>query len=276
MVGKKAIGLLVAIMVVASAGCLGGKAIETNTVTGSEHAGSPEKTATNTNTPTGGLKKAGDIDLDKIVGEIETYSYHHYATMDLNVTTTEGNITMQSNVSMLISEKGYVDIVRKRALVNSTVTILPDNLTENVLQIVIGNKTYLKTSFGVNVVNFTALWDSHPLKILKETIKEKPLAKYTENGTTVLVYSPPEDVLLPLAEGYLGVSGSNLTITDAALEIRVANDTISLIKLVYSLMVKTSSDGAFGHIEVVEVGTWKSLVRITSINERREVKPPST
>ncbi|AMQ18656.1 hypothetical protein [Thermococcus peptonophilus] len=279
MIGKRVMGLLVVLMTVASAGCLGGKTTTgtTTETADSIHPGNINSTKTNTDTSTPSSRgKIEEVDLESIVEKIETYSYHQDAVMKLDVTTTEGNITMKTNVSMLITENGYVDIVEKKALVNSTITILPDNLTENMLQIVIGNKTYLKTGFGVNEIEFTTLWDYHPLKIVERVIKDKPLAKYTENGTTVFVYSPSEDVILPLAEAYLSPGDSNVTITDAVLEIRIANGTISQVKLVYSLLVRISSDGPFGHVNVVEAGTWKSIVKITSINERREVRPPTT
>lgn len=277
--GKRVLGLLIAILIVASAGCLGG---ETTTdtkpeTTDSMHTSGITSTKTNTGIDSSSSnRETGDVDLESIVGNIETYSYHQDAIMKLDVTTTEGNITMNTNVSMLIIENGYVDTVGRKALVNSTVRLLPDNLTENMLQIVIGNKTYIKTSFGVNEIEFTTLWDSHPLKIVERAIKDKPLAKYTENGTTVFVYSPSEDVILPLAEAYISPGDSNVTITDAVLEIHVANGTISQVKLVYSLLVRISSEGPFGHVDVVEAGTWKSVVRITSINEKREVEPPTT
>ncbi|WCN27967.1 hypothetical protein [Thermococcus kodakarensis] len=277
--GKRVLGLLIAILIVASAGCLGG---ETTTDTKPETADSMHTSGINSTKTNTGIdssssnRETGDVDLESIVGKIETYSYHQDALMKLDVTTTEGNITMNTNVSMLIIENGYVDTVGRKALVNSTITILPDNLTENMLQIVIGNKTYIKTSFGVNEINFTTLWDSHPLRLVEAIIQEEPLAKYTENGTTVFVYSLSEDVILPLAEAYLSPGDSNVTITDAVLEIHVANGTIIQIKLAYSLVAKMSSDDAFGHIEVIETGTWKSTVRITSINEKREVEPPTT
>ncbi len=279
--GKRVLGgLLIAILIVASAGCLGGRDTTTGTkpeTADSIHTSDINSTKTNTGIDSSSSnRKTGDVDLESIVGKIETYSYHQNALMKLDVTTTEGNITMNTNVSMLIIENGYVDTVGRKALVNSTITILPDNLTDNMLQIVIGNKTYIKTSFGVNEINFTTLWDSHPIKIVERAIKDRPLAKYTENGTTVFVYSLSEDVILPLAEAYLSPGDSNVTITDAVLEIRIANSTISQVKLVYSLLVRISSEGPFGHVDVVEAGTWKSTVRITSINEKREVEPPTT
>lgn len=217
-------------------------------------------------------REIGDVDFESIVGKIEIYLYYQDVFMKFDVIIIEGNIIMNINVSMLIIENGYVDIVGRKVLVNFMIIIFLDNLIENMFQIVIGNKIYIKISFGVNEINFMILWDFYFFRLVEVIIQEELFVKYIENGIIVFVYLLLEDVIFFLVEVYFSLGDLNVMIMDVVFEIYVVNGIIIQIKLVYLLVVKMFSDDVFGYIEVIEIGIWKSMVRIILINEKREVE----
>jgi hypothetical protein len=271
------IGVLLTLIVL-SAGCLGPGSEKGGSVTNSLspltssiHTSSSPSTATST------TSKPEEIELGKILEGITSYSYSRDIETKANVTILfEDNTTHRTGFSTRIHEVGYVDLKARKAKINITSTTFPDNETLNIGEIVINDTAYMIVGSLSRKVNSTDFWETHPLAILYGLSGTKPLAEYTENGTLVLVYSPPREPLLPLAEGYFGAGGANVTVTDAVLEVYVGDGTIRGMGLVYSVRVSTSSEGLLGKMKIFEVGTWKSAVKITSINEKEEVKPPTT
>ncbi|WP_456367475.1 hypothetical protein [Thermococcus sp.] len=272
---KKLAGAIVVLIVVLASGCLGSNAQpsqETQTLSSNSSAVAQTSSVSSSSSPAVSER----ITLDKALRGIESYTYSRDVRMTTNLTITfSDNFTRRVNFSTIVRELGYVDVKERKAKINITTTTFPDNRTLNIEEVIIGNTSYLILNSHVKRMNSTDFWNVHPLAILLAVSKIKPLAQYTENGTLVLVYSPPEEVLRPLVKSYFGIENANTTITDAVIEVYISNKNVTEMRLVYSTRIEAVSEGISGRIRITGTGTWKSTVRFISINEKENIRPPT-
>lgn len=265
---RKLVVLLI-VFAVLSAGCIGSPQKTGGSVVGNE---SRTTSIIQTSPVESGEKP---INPKGLIDAIKQYTYTEKATVELGIEMKAGNLTQRTNVSLLIEERGYVDIKNRRARIETRTTTLPGNVTVNTTWIVIGQRVYVESFGNVTVENDTKFWEVHPVALARKLLELEPIGNYTENGTLVLVYSVPGELVLPLAELYFTTPEMNTTITDATAELRFTRNSLKGIKLIYSVRASTTTNGLGGEIEVVEVGTWRGTIRITSVNEKEEVAPPT-
>ncbi|AHL23457.1 hypothetical protein [Thermococcus nautili] len=265
--------VLLLVLIAISAGCIGGTTPQTQSPTASQ-TGSTQSTSSVTSTATSAEKTS--INPFQALQEIKQYTYTENASVELRINMTAGNITQQTNVSLVIEERGYVDLDGMKARIQTRTTTLPDNVTLNTTWVVIGKKVYVENFGNVTVENNTAFWRVNPVSLARELLKLKPVGNYTENGTLVLVYSVPEELILPLAGLYFTTPEMNTTVTDATAELYFTEKGFTGMKLTYGILATTTTNGIGGEIKVTERGLWKGTIRITSVNKKEDVKAPST
>ena len=271
----KKLMVLLLVLIVVSAGCISGNTSQPQT---SESNKESTSTGSTTPTETTPQKEGTVINPFKAIDRIKQYTYSENSSVEMLIETETGNITEQINVSLLILENGYVDLEDKKAKIQTKTTTLPDNMTVNTTWIIIGDNVYYADDLLgiVNVKNDTLFWRINPVSLAKKLLELDPVGNYTENGTLVLVYSVPEEIILPLAEFYLSVPDTNTTVTDATAELYFTEDGFTGMKLIYGILVTTTVEDIGGEMEVTERGHWKGTIKITSINKKEEVEVPST
>ena len=263
---------LLLVLVVLSAGCIGGGSNNATTVGGNTTPVKTSSTQVSTTSP----KKESSINPLKALEAIKQYTYEENATAELNIEMKTGNITQRTNVSLVVYERGYVDLKDKRARIETRTTTLPDNVTLNTTWVIIGQKVYVENFGNVTVENDTSFWKINPVSLARELLRLKPVGNYTENGTLVLTYSVPGELIIPLAELYFTTPDMNTTVTDATAELYFTEKGFTGMKLTYEIVATTTTAGLGGEISVREKGLWRGKIKITSVNEKKEVKAPST
>ncbi|WP_297547924.1 hypothetical protein [Thermococcus sp.] len=263
---------LLLVLVVLSAGCIGGGSNNATTVGGNTTPVKTSSTQVSTTSP----KKESSINPLKALEAIKQYTYEENATAELNIEMKTGNITQRTNVSLVVYERGYVDLEDKRARIETRTTTLPDNVTLNTTWVIIGQKVYVENFGNVTVENDTSFWKINPVSLARELLRLKPVGNYTENGTLVLTYSVPGELIIPLAELYFTTPDMNTTVTDATAELYFTEKGFTGMKLTYEIVATTTTAGLGGEISVREKGLWRGKIEITSVNEKKEVKAPST
>ncbi|WP_297468983.1 hypothetical protein [Thermococcus sp.] len=263
---------LLLVLVVLSAGCIGGGSNNATTVGGNTTPVKTSSTQVSTTSP----KKESSINPLKALEAIKQYTYEENATAELNIEMKTGNITQRTNVSLVVYERGYVDLEGKRARIETKTTTLPDNVTLNTTWVIIGQKVYVENFGNVTVENDTSFWKINPVSLARELLRLKPVGNYTENGTLVLTYSVPGELIIPLAELYFTTPDMNTTVTDATAELYFTEKGFTGMKLTYEIVATTTTAGLGGEISVREKGLWRGKIKITSVNEKKEVKAPST
>ena len=263
---------LLLVLVVLSAGCIGGGSNNATTVGGNTTPVKTSSTQVSTTSP----KKESSINPLKALEAIKQYTYEENATAELNIEMKTGNITQRTNVSLVVYERGYVDLEDKRARIETRTTTLPDNVTLNTTWVIIGQKVYVENFGNVTVENDTSFWKINPVSLARELLRLKPVGNYTENGTLVLTYSVPGELIIPLAELYFTTPDMNTTVTDATAELYFTEKGFTGMRLTYEIVATTTTAGLGGEISVREKGLWRGKIKITSVNEKKEVKAPST
>jgi len=267
---KKLVVLLLTLIVISS-GCIGSSTH--NQPAGTQSNGTATSTSsTTTTTP----REKTPINPIKAIEKIKQYTYVENASAGLNIEIKTGNLTQQINVSLIIEERGYVDFEGMKARIQTRTTTRPDNATLNTTWVVLGRKVYVESLGNVTIENNTQFWRTNPVSLARELLKLRPIGNYTENGTLILVYSVPEELVLPLAELYFTTPEMNTTVTDATAELYFTENGFVGVKLTYEILATTTTTGIGGEVKVKEKGFWKGTVKITSINKKEEVKAPST
>ncbi len=273
---KKTLLIGIFIVLVLSLGCLGG---QTGTSTASLSSSSHSQTSSHTTTTiTQNQKSFNEL---KVLSSIERFSYRENATVTMNVTIYVANTTQRSVLRIQVLEEGYVDMIKRIAVVNSTTVTVPDNVTVKVERIIFDNKEFVKTPTGnVKISNSSlvgSFWSTNPVALAKHLANTTPLARYKKGNATVFVYSVPSYLLLPLARVYFTSPGMNVTVTDATIEVYFENKTLTKERLMYSIQaVAITSDPTLGKMKIVERGEWKGTIEIYDINVKRNVSVPST
>jgi len=274
----KTLLVLTVALALMTSGCIGGGTTQTATPTSQSV---PSQTATQTSSPTQThTSPPQTFNPLKAIEGIWSFSYVEHANVSMNVTMAVKNMSKQATrVSMRINETGYVDLRDRTAQINMTTTTFPDNVTVRLQRTVINNTEYLRIpGGGVKKGNGSYVWTTNPVAIAKWLVQnEKPIAEYRENGSVVLVYSAESSLITPLAKLYFTTPGMNLTVLDATVKLVFKNGELAGEELVYSVKATAvTKDSLLGEIHIEQNGVWKGTIRITSINEKREIKPPST
>jgi hypothetical protein len=271
---KRALVLLIALMVLTS-GCLGGGEKEKPaSPTQTLQSNSPLKPETTTST----LEKKPFNPL-KALEEIHEYTYREKASVNINFTMVFSNGTQRSGLTIRINESGYLDLKGRVAQINTTTTTLPDNVTATLVRTIVNGTEYISLpGGGLRRLNDTGVvWGTNPVTLAETIVKtQRPIANYTENGTLVLVYSPSPELMLPLAELYFSGPKTNVTVLDSTISLIFKNSKLVGMRLSYSILATGKvTDPLLGEIKIEQRGEWKGEVEITSINRKFEVKPPT-
>ena len=273
----KVLAILVITLTLAASGCIGGG---TSSVTSTGHyleSSSSQSIQSPTSTQAPAKSKLNPL---RAIENIRSFSYVETANVTMNVSMEIKNTSRQSTkVAMKIIEEGYVNLEEKVAQINMSTTTFPDNVTVNVERTIINDTEYIRTPMGaVKTGDGEYIWKTNPLAIAKWLLEnERPVGNYTKNGSLVLVYSANPKIITPLAKLYFTTQGMNITVLDATVKLIFKNNTISSEELVYSIKATTvTEDSLVGKILVEQRGVWKGKIEITSINEKRRIKAPST
>ncbi|AFL95304.1 hypothetical protein CL1_1101 [Thermococcus cleftensis] len=280
--------LLIVLLVIATAGCLGGNGQAPTTTEGqistptttpnleTTTSSSPTETTTTTFTPP-------ELDLNGLLENvlgIKQFTYLSNATLNMTV-TIEGNGTSQNdNVSLRIIERGYIDFDSWSAWINSTTLSLQDGARTNASRIVVNNVTYIQTPVGwVTSEDPTVsevLWRYSVVGLAREYLGEKPDS--VEGGEVIrLTYLVPDYKLKPLAALYFAVSeNTDVVVRDGKLELWFRDGRLVGGRLSFSVSSTAEvDDPVLGKMTITQAGTWDETFKVTSINEKRKVNPPT-
>ncbi|ASJ06173.1 hypothetical protein [Thermococcus pacificus] len=274
--------LFIAILLIGLvAGCLGRNSGETTpsgtTSSATQSITKKVETTTTTQTP-----KGPDLDeLLKTVNSIRQFTYTSNATLRMLVTIEQGNTSETDNVTLNVLENGYMDYESWSAWINSTTVSLPDGAKTNMSRIVVDNITYIQSIVGWVKAEDTGaseiVWRYSIVGLAKEYLGEKP-SSVENNGTLKLVYHIPDYRLRPFATVYFATSSETVVnVEDGRLELYFRDGQLVGGRLSFSVSSETDvNDPTLGEMKITQNGTWDETFKITSINEKKAVKAPST
>ncbi len=286
--------IMVAIIVVGIAGCIGNGSPGTSpTTTAKSHtttmstappneSASPT-TQTMTQTTTRPEKKGiSRSELLENLSSVWSFTYVSNGTLRMVVGISTNGTSQTDNVTLRIIERGYVDLKDRRAWINSTAIGSPDGAQTNTSRVVIGETTYVRALTGwikINDTNIaTVVWDYNIVSLARKYLGEKPESMETNGSLIVLRYSVPDYDLTNLAREYFSISpGAKVEVSNGRLEFYFRNGKIAGGTL--SFDVETSvriSDPVLGNATITQSGHWEQVIRVTGINVKENVKAPTT
>ncbi len=202
----------------------------------------------------------------------------------MNVTVLVSNFTQNTSISLQMIERGYIDLLSMEAAINTTTITEPDNTTLTTLRVVKDGKTYIKTVIGpgVSSMNVTDnvsafIWEYNPLSLAKRYIRETP-DKVIKNGkTTELTYTLGWQDVKALSILYLAVTeDTGIEVKGGRLSLIFEGEKLTRVEVEYSVVATTVvNDSLLGQMTIKISAKGISDYEITSINERREVEPPT-
>ncbi|AEK73361.1 hypothetical protein GQS_07315 [Thermococcus sp. 4557] len=280
--------LIVILLAGAMAGCLGGGGSGVTPSTTTESEGTAPTTTTTQQTTTTPSQTATETpagpDVNALLQEvsrIQQFTYTSNASLEMLV-TIEGNGTSQGdNVTLRILERGYMDFESWSAWINSTTVSLPDGARTNTSRIVVENVTYIQTIVGwVRTEDSDAsdiLWRYSIVGLAREYLREKPDSVET-GAVTKLIYRIPDYRLKPLATVYFAASPDTVVyVKDGRLELWFSDGRLIGGRLSFSVSSETNvDDPTLGKMTIKQDGKWNETFEIDSINEKRNVREPST
>ncbi len=231
---------------------------------------------------TTGNEKTTDLkELQRAVNGIGQFAYVSNTTINMTVTLTSNKTSQSENLTLVIGEKGYIDLQAKRAWVNSTTQTPPAGPSTTMSRIVIGNTTYMHIVSGWIKLNDSRVsemvWGFNIVALAKTYLEKKPDSIKT-GGVTVLTYRVPNYLITPLAKNYFATSpNSSVEVRDGTLELYFRGDRLMGGRLSFHVKAEAEiNDNLLGKMHIEQEGSWVETVRITSINVKEEVKAPTT
>ncbi|WP_258085076.1 hypothetical protein [Thermococcus thermotolerans] len=285
---KYALVLILVLVIGFTAGCLGGGS---DTTTSSPAVSSSPGTTTPTTTsqsptttsqsPTETPKEVTTDELLQWVSALNQYTYVSNATISMLVVVTQGNVSQRDNVTLNIIERGYMDFESWSAVINTTTISVPDGASTNTSRIVFNNVTYIRTPLGWvksdDPTTAEFVWKYNIVSLAKEYLKRTPDER--ENGERlVLRYHLSDYEVRPLATMYFATTpDTEISVKDGVLELYFENGRLVGGRVSFSVSAKTSiDDPTIGKMTITQDGSWSETIRITSINEKKNVEAPST
>ncbi|WP_457750573.1 hypothetical protein [Thermococcus sp.] len=202
----------------------------------------------------------------------------------MNVTVLMPNLTQNNTIALFMHEKGYIDLFSLEAVINTTTVTEPDNTTLTTIRVIKNGKTYLKTVLGsgvtaLNVTNnvSTFIWEYNPVSLAKRYINETP-DKVVKNGeTTQLIYTLDWQDVKALAILYLAITNdTGIKIKGGKLILTFEGNDLREVKIEYSVIATSIvKNSLLGPMTIKINAKGFGEYRITSINKKMEVKPPT-
>ncbi len=281
---KRLLSLFLVLLIVLASGCIGGSNSTSTTPSQSTASGTTShstrvETKTTTTTSQNPLET-----LKSSLESVEQFTYRGKTLVHMNVTVLMPNFTQNTSISLQIIERGYIDLSSMEAVINTTTITEPDNTTLTTLRVVKDGKTYIKTVIGPGVSSTnvtdnvsTFLWEYNPLSLAKRYIGETP-DKVIKNGkTTELTYTLGWQDVKALSILYLAVTGdTGIEVNGGKLSLIFEGDELKRVEVEYSVVATTVvNDSLLGQMTIKISAKGISDYEITSINEKREVEPPT-
>ena len=280
---KRLLSLFLVLLIVLASGCIGGSnststtsSQSTASSTTSHSAQIESKTTTTSQNPLETLKSS--------LESVEQFTYRGKTLIHMNVTVLVSNFTQNTSISLQMIERGYIDLSSMEAAINTTTITEPDNTTLTTLRVVKDGKTYIKTVIGpgVSSTNVTDnvsafIWEYNPLSLAKRYIRESP-DKVIKNGkTTELTYTLGWQDVKALSILYLAVTeDTGIEVKGGRLSLIFEGEKLTRVEVEYSVVATTVvNDSLLGQMTIKISAKGISDYEITSINERREVEPPT-
>ncbi|NJE61907.1 hypothetical protein [Thermococcus sp. 21S7] len=287
---KYGLVLLLILVIGFTAGCLGGNgSTTTSSPTASpqmEHTSSTTTTTsvpgtTTTHPPTEGPRGTTTETLLAEVSGIKQFTYTSSAEVSMLVTVKQANLTQRDNVTLAITETGYIDFESWSAGMNITTKIAPHRPPAASSRVIIRNVTYIRTPMGWTKATDPAaagfVWRYNLVSLARKYLQRTPNER--ENGEKlVLRYRLDDGDVRALATMYLTTTGNTVvTVKGGILELYFEAGRLVGGRLSFSATIKTSiDDPTIGKMTITQDGSWSETVTITSVNEKRKVEEPST
>ncbi len=286
---KYALLLVALILVGFAAGCMGqeGKGGTTTVQPSGPLVNVTTESQTHSQTttsqpPAEGNKRTIDLkELQKAVNGIGQFTYVSNTTINMTVTLTSNKTSQSENLTLIIGEKGYIDLQAKRAWINSTTQTPPAGPSTTMSRIVIGNTTYMHIISGWIKLNDSRVsemvWGFNIVALARTYLTKKPDSIKT-GQVTVLTYKVPNYLITPLAKNYFATSpNSSVEVRDGTLELYFRGDRLMGGRLSFHVKAEAEiNDNLLGKMHIEQEGSWVETVRVTSINVKEEVKAPTT
>ncbi len=285
---KYALVLVLVLVIGFTAGCLGGGGDTTTSSTetpSSSGTTTPATTTTSVPTttsqpPTETPRELTTDELLQWVSAVNQYTYVSNATISMLVVVTQENVTQRDNVTLRIIERGYMDFESWSASMNTTTISVQDGASTNTSRVVVNNVTYIRTPLGWvksdDPTTAEFVWKYNIVSLAREYLKRTPDER-ENGGRLVLRYYLNGYEVKPLATMYFATTpDTEISVKDGVLELYFENGRLIGGRISFSVSTKTSiDDPTIGKMTITQNGSWSETIQITSINEKREVNPPT-
>ena len=275
---SKAGVVLIAILLVAlTAGCTGEKTANTFSESPTSSA-SPKVTLQ--------PKHHSTEELLRNMENIKQFSYIENTSIRFNVTIRIGNSTQRENTTIIYRRSGYIDLVNKKAEINTTTTVFPGGAETFTRDIIIGDKVYIflngrwikltNDTFGPLskfIANMT--WKYNIVSFTEKYLKRKPFNETFRNGTLFLYYNITEEDLRGITSSFFG-NNSNMTfnVSRGVLEIRFRNGVLIGGRMGYRMTVHTWGEAVGRMVDIYETGNVYDEFVVFDINVTKRISPP--
>ena len=281
---KRLLSLFLVLLIVLASGCIGASN-STSTTPSQSTASSTASNSTQIETKTTTTTSQNPLEtLKSSLESVKQFTYRGKRDIYMNVTVLMSNFTQNNTIALSMTESGYIDFSSVEAMINTTTVTEPDNTTLKIIKIIKAGKVYLKTMVGskvssMNVTNSTPdfIWNYNPLSLAKKYLNNTP-DKTIKSGSSVrLIYTLNWQDIRALAIPYLAVTkdtgikvnGGNLTLT-------FSDGKLTEVEVKYSVIATSIvKDSLLGQMTIKISAKGISDYEITSINEKREVEPPT-
>jgi len=282
---KTLLAISLILLIGIASGCLGGSSPTKTTsmkatTTSTSQVTTPSTTARTTTTSAPDPLQPIRDSLDGI----SRYTYEGNISIHMNITVLVSNLTQNNPVALFMHERGYIDLSSREAMINTTTLSEPGNTTVRTIKVIKNGKTYLKTVLGPGMTSFnvtdnvsTFVWDYTPLSLAKRYINETPDRVIKNGKTTELVYTLTWQDIKTLTTPYLAVTpDTGIEVKGGRLILTFKGDELTGVKVEYSVLATSIvTDPTLGQMTVKISAKGSSTYRITSINKKMNVEPPT-
>jgi hypothetical protein len=275
---RKLMVIMLTLLLVLSLGCIGTTPSHTKT---SSYSSITTSTSTSQKSSTT-TSQAQKEDFPKTLSSIERFTYTSYGNVSMNISVEVGNSEQNSTVLLITQESGYIDLVEREAVINSSTLSLPDNVSVKTEKVVKDGKTYIKLFLGeersvTNVTNESSdfLSEYNAVSLAKKYISKIPEEKKRDGSKLELTYILGWEDAKALATIYIGPSeDAGIEVKRGRITLVFEGNTLKEVIVNYSVVFKTTmNDPLLGPMDVRIKANGSIRTEITSINKKINVKP---
>lgn len=194
---------------------------------------------------------------------------------------THENVSWTDNVTLGMSERGYLDFGSWSALINTTTVSVPDGVSFNTSRVLVSNVTYIQTPTGwvksddSSTADF--IWRYNIVSLARKYLGMAPDHRESGEGLVLEYHLSDYDVRELASIYFVSTPNTTITVKGGVLKLYFENGELVGGMINFSVITRTSiEDPTMGKITITQDGSWSETVRITSVNEKMEVKAPST